>query len=106
MESDLAELYERFDRYWTRLEVDLRKATRRLPESVRPLFRAPRPTFAEFQALWKGIERNPVLLERWTRRLSPNGYDEETQAIEAELARFREAYSQAPDQDADSREAA
>jgi len=106
MESDLAELYERFDRYWTRLEVDLRKATRRLPESVRPLFRAPRPTFAEFQALWKGIERNPVLLERWTRRLSPNGYDEETQAIEAELARFHGGRNQRRGRDAGSSEAA
>jgi len=100
MESDLAKLYERFDSYWARLEADVRKATQGLPEGMNGAFRVPRPTFAEFRTMWKGIQGNRTLMESWMRRMTPTGYDDETRAIQAELLRFREA------RDAASREAA
>jgi hypothetical protein len=100
MESDLAKLYERFDSYWARLEADVRKATRRLPAGMKAAFHVPRPTFAEFQTIWKGIQSDPTLIENWMRRMTPTGYDDEARAVEAELLRLRQA------RDADSREAA
>ncbi len=106
MESDLAKLYEHFDSYWARLEVDVRKATRHLSGAVKRAFHVPRPTFVEFQTMWKGIQGDPTLLDRWMRRMKPTGYDGEARAIQAELLQFREVRPEARGRDPDSREAA
>lgn len=106
MASDLAKLYEHFDNYWARLELDVRKAMRHHSEAVKRAFRVPRPTFVEFQKMWQGIQGDQALIETWMRRMTPTGYDEEARAIRAELQRFRvNKRPEAPDQD-DAREAA
>ncbi|NQT37664.1 MAG: hypothetical protein HQ581_09260 [Planctomycetes bacterium] len=106
MKHDLKDLYGRFNAYMARLEVDVQAATQDLPRRTRRAFCVPRQSFAEFEVFWTHLQRNPELLDRWTRRLRPGGYESQFRAIFAELQRYQQDTPAQPGRPAEDRRGA
>jgi hypothetical protein len=85
MAYDLQALYQRFDACFVRLQTDVREAIRDLPPEKAGAFYWKSPNFAEFERFWRRVQGDAQLVQRWTRRLSATGYDEERSAIRARL---------------------
>lgn len=85
MSVGLAELFERYNKFFDCLEADIQDIDGPLTLEQLASESPRKRTFEEFKVFWAEVRKDPQLEGRWLRRLAPGGYERAKEELDRSL---------------------